>query len=121
MPICWRCSRTWRFRKKIDAAVEKVWCDCWGKWSRKPKAEHAEEWCATISTRLRFMIRHIGNASSKTPTKRKAPQWLNKLRKLAEYCRRADECRRADASEDKEKEEKKDEAGQGEELSLIHI
>ena len=139
MPICWRCSRTWRFRK-IDAAVEKVWIGCWGKWSRKPKAEHAEEWCATISTRLRFMIRHIGNASSKTPTKRKAPEWLNKLRKLAENCRRADaiedekekecrradagegegkeanECRRADTSEDEEKEEKKDEEeGQGEE------
>ncbi len=59
------------FQEKIDAAVEKVWSNCWCKWSRKPKAEHAEEWCATISTRLRFMIRHIGSAASKTPTKKK--------------------------------------------------
>ena len=100
----------------------------------------AEWWCATMSTRLRFMIRHIARASSRNETGRDDPQWLRKLRKLAENrrradasedekekeCRRADagegegkeanECRRADASEDEEKEEKKDEEeGQGEE------
>ena len=86
------------------------------------------------------MIRHIARASSRNETGRDDPQWLRKLRKLAENrrradasedekekeCRRADagegegkeanECRRADASEDEEKEEKKDEEeGQGEE------
>ena len=136
MPICWRCSRTWRFRK-IDKAVAKVWRDCWGKWPRKPKLEHAEAWCATISTRLRFMMRHIAKASRNAVD---YPKWLKKLKELAENCRRADaiedekekecrradagegegkeanECRRADASEDEEEEEKKDEEeGQGEE------
>ena len=26
-------------KRKIDAAVEKVWKDCWGKWARKPRAD----------------------------------------------------------------------------------